>query len=107
MVLFTLFYAAVIAALFFYMRRKMKYFKRIGYKYDYPLGRPKFYFLISLGSFLGGLNGGIFALGNTTTIIFTMICLGVEPIVVSATCGFQVVFSAAASLVEGMINGDI
>ena len=58
----------------------------------------KNYLLVCLGGFIGGFNGGVFALGNTTTIMFTLITLKVEPIVVSATVGFQVIFSAAASL---------
>jgi uncharacterized membrane protein YfcA len=56
---------------------------------------------------LGGFNGGVFAIGNSTTIIFTLLYLEVEPIVASATVGFQVVFAAAASLCEALARGSI
>ena len=46
-------------------------------------------------------------MGNTTTMMFTLISLKVEPIVVSATVGFQVIFSAAASLLEAIIKDSI
>ena len=63
--------------------------------------------MICLGALWGGFNGGVFALGNTTTMMFTLITLKVEPIVVSATVGFQVIFSAAASLLEAIIKDSI
>ena len=94
-------------AIYCYTQKEMEYFKKIKYKYDYPLDNLKFFALICLGSFWGGFNGGVFALGNTTTIIFIMVYLEIEPMVVSATCGFQVVFSGAASLCEALIKGDI
>ena len=40
-------------------------------------------------------------------MMFTLITLKVEPIVVSATVGFQVIFSAAASLLEAIIKDSI
>ena len=39
--------------------------------------------------------------------MFTLISLKVEPMVVSATVGFQVIFSAAASLIEAIIKKSI
>jgi len=94
----TAFYVAVIFGVYFFTGNKMKYYKRIGYEYEYPLDKVKYFSLICFGSFLGGFNGGVFALGNSTTMIFTLVYLEVEPIVTSATVGFQVIFAAAASL---------
>lgn len=94
----TAFYVLFVFGVFYFTKKKMSYYKEIGYDYEYPLGTVKFFVLICLGSLWGGFNGGVFALGNTTTIMFTLITLKVEPIVVSATVGFQVIFSAAASL---------
>ena len=74
---------------------------------NYPLEKLKYFGLICAGSFLGGFNGGVFAIGNSTTIIFTLLYLEVEPIVTSATVGFQVVFAAAASLCESLARGNI
>jgi uncharacterized membrane protein YfcA len=107
MTLFTLLYGATVAFTYFYTKKKMQHYRRINYQYDYPLEKPKYYGLICLGAFLGGFNGGLFALGNSTTMIFTLVYLEVEPLVVSATVGFQVVFAAAASLAEALINGKI
>ena len=107
MCLLTVFYAAVVFGVFHFTKKKMEYYKEIGYDYEYPLDKIKYFALICLGSFWGGFNGGTFALGNSTTIIFTLIYLEIEPIVVSATVGFQVVFSAAASLSEALIRSEI
>lgn len=76
----------------------MKFFEKIGYDYDGKLDRPKNYALVCVGGFFGGLNGGIFGIGASTTMIFTLLYMNIEPSVVSATVGFQVVFAGAASL---------
>ena len=94
----TAFYVLFVFAVYYFTKKKMHYYKEIGYEYEYPLGTFKYFGLICGGALWGGFNGGVFALGNTTTMMFTLITLKVEPIVVSATVGFQVIFSAAASL---------
>ncbi len=76
----------------------MNYYRRIQYNYEYQLDSPKFFISIVLASFLGGFNGGVFGLGSSTTMIFCLLYLEIEPIVVSATVGFQVVFSGLGSL---------
>ena len=103
----TLLYAATVFGVYRFTKKKMNYYKQIGYNYEYPLEKIKFYGAICLGSFLGGFNGGTFALGNSTSIIFTLIFLGIEPIVVSATVGFQLTFSAAASVCQAVIIDSI
>lgn len=60
----------------------------------------KFFLTIVLSSFLGGFNGGVFGLGSSTTMIFCLLYLDIEPMVVSATVGYQVVFSGLGSLCE-------
>lgn len=85
----------------------MCHFKKIKYHYEYPLDTPKWFGLICLGSFLGGFNGGSFAIGNSTTIIFTLLYLEVEQMVVAATVGFQVAFAAAASLCQAIATDNI
>ena len=104
MAFLTLFYALTVYGVYRYTKKKMDGFKRIGFQYEYPLDKKRFFGLICLGSFCGGFNGGTFALGNSTTIIFTLVYLGVEPIVVSATVGFQVAFSAAAAICQALIQ---
>ncbi len=63
--------------------------------------------LICIGSFLGGFNGGAFAIGNSITIILTLSYLDIEQIVVSATVGFQVVFASSASLCQALATDKI
>ena len=56
--------------------------------------------MICFGAFLGGFNGGVFGIGNSTTVIFTLLFMQMEPAVVSATVGYQVVFAGSASLAQ-------
>lgn len=67
----------------------------------------KFYSVICVGSFLGGFNGGVFGLGSSTTIIFALLFLDIQPVVVTATVGFQVVFSGLGSLCEAFATDSI
>jgi uncharacterized membrane protein YfcA len=53
---------------------------------------------IVAASFLGGFNSGAFGLGSSTSMIFCFLYLKIEPIVVSATVGYQVVFGGLGSL---------
>lgn len=85
----------------------MLYYKKIKYPYKYECHSYKFFFFVVLASFLGGFNGGAFGLGSSTTMIFTLLFLGIEPIVVSATVAYQIIFSNLASLSEAFIRGDI
>jgi uncharacterized membrane protein YfcA len=105
--LLTLAYLGTTAGIYFQTKKKMAYFKRIKYEYEYPLDTFKWFGLICLGSFLGGFNGGAFAIGNSTTIIFTLLYLEVEQVVVAATVGFQVAFAAAASLCQALATDTI
>ena len=73
----TIFYVLFVFGVFYFTKKKMDYFKKINYEYEYPLGTVKYFGLICLGSLWGGFNGGVFALGNTTTIMFTLISLKV------------------------------
>ena len=85
----------------------MEHYRTIGYDYEYPLDTWRYFIILSLGAFFGGFNAGLFSKGNSTTIIFTLVYLGVEPIVASAIVGFQVVFSAAVSLTQAYSKGQI
>ena len=76
----------------------MLYYRKIQYPYTHKLESPKLFISIVVASFLGGFNGGAFGLGSSTTMIFTLLFLGIEPIVVSATVGYQIIFSNLASL---------
>jgi uncharacterized membrane protein YfcA len=107
MVLLTVFYIATQFFMKKYINNKMEYFRMIGYDYEYPLDTWRYYGIICLGGFFGGFNSGLFSKGNSTTIIFTLIYLEIEPIVASAIVGFQVVFSAAVSLVQAYAKGQL
>ncbi len=78
----------------------MEYYRRIQYEYDIKLDSVKVFVIIAFASFLGGFNGGVFGLGSSTTMIFCLLYLDIEPMVVSATVGYQVVFSGLGSLCE-------
>ena len=103
----TVFYISTVFGVYRLTKKRMEHYKKIGFQYEYPLNNLKYYSAICLGSFLGGFNGGTFALGNSTSIIFTLIFLGIEPIVVSATVGFQLTFSAAAAVCQAIVIGSI
>jgi uncharacterized membrane protein YfcA len=104
MVCLTLAYIAFLFIVFHYTKKKIANYERIGYEYEYSLDEPKYFVLICLGGFGGGFMGGVFALGNSMTIIFTLVYMDVEPIVTTAIVGFQVIFFAAASLSQAMAN---
>lgn len=93
--------------MFFFTEKKMAHYKRIGYNYEYPLDHTKYFVLICVGACLGGFANGFFAVGQSTTIIFFLLYLGIEPIVATATVGFQVVFGAAASLIQAIATDKI
>lgn len=59
--------------MFLYTRRKLSFYKEIGYKYENKIKIPKYYLLVCFGAFLGGFNGGVFGIGNSTTVIFTLL----------------------------------
>lgn len=59
------------------------------------------------GSFIGGFNSGVFGIGNSTCVIFTLLFLDLEPAIVSATVGYQVVFAGGASLVQAIATQKI
>lgn len=86
--------------MFKYTTNRLKFYAQIGYKYTVKLNVPKYYLMICFGAFLGGFNGGVFGIGNSTTVIFTLLFMQMEPAVVSATVGYQVVFAGSASLAQ-------
>lgn len=73
--LLSVFFVVVLFFVYYFTNKKVKYYERIGYQYEYPLNQLKYFGLICVGSFLGGFNGGVFAIGNSTTIIFTLLYL--------------------------------
>jgi uncharacterized membrane protein YfcA len=85
----------------------MVYYRKIKYNYSYRLDIFKNYLLIVAASFLGGFNGGAFGLGSSTTMIFALLFLGIEPTVVTATVAYQILFSNSASLLEAFITNEI
>ena len=105
--IFTIFYVLSFFGMKKYINGRMEYNKQIGYDYEYPLDTWRYYIIICLGGFFGGFNSGLFSKGNSTTIIFTLVYLGIEPIVASAIVGFQLVFSAAVSLTQAYSKGQI
>jgi len=107
MCVLTLIYIIYVIGMYFYAQRKMTYFRKIQYQYDYNIDNVKFYAVSCLGGFLGGFNGGVFGVGSSTTIIFTLLFLDIEPVVASATVGFQVVFSGLGSLCEAFATNEI
>lgn len=90
-----------------YTQRKMLFYERIGYIYDGHLDRKKNYLIVCLGGFLGGFNGGVFGIGASTTMIFTLLYLNIEPAVVSATVGFQVLYVGLGSLAQAFATDEI
>lgn len=103
----TAFYILIMIFIKNYMKSKLEDFKRIGYEYEYPLDTWKYFGIITIGALFGGFNAGLFSKGNSTTIIFTLIYLGIEPIVASAIVGFQVVFSALVSITQAYSKGQL
>jgi hypothetical protein len=103
----TLTYILFMMGLFQFTKEKLGFFKKIGYQYEYPLDNVKYFGLICLGSLGGGLMGGVFALSNSMTIIFTLVYMDVELIVTTAIVGFQVIFFASASLAQAIISNSI
>jgi len=93
--------------MFKYTVHRLKFYAEIGYKYDVKINVPKYYLLICVGAFLGGFNGGVFGIGNSTTVIFTLLFLKMEPAIVSATVGYQVVFAGSASLAQAFATNEI
>ena len=90
-----------------YTCKKMRWFREIGYYYPIPLEQKPKYLLICLGGFIGGFNGGPFGIGASTTMIFSLLYLDIEPAVVSATVGFQITFTGLASLLEAFATDEI
>lgn len=107
MCILTFFYIIYVIAMYFYIKKTIAYYKKIQYSYDYKLDSLKFYVACCLGGFLGGFNGGVFGVGSSTTIIFALLYLDIEPMVASATVGFQVVFSGLGSLCEAFATNEI
>ena len=103
----TVVFIGILTLLYLYTKKKMINYRRIKYNYSYRLDELKYFLLIVAASFLGGFNGGAFGLGSSTTMIFTLLFLGIEPIVVTATVGYQILFSNSASLLEAFITNEI
>ena len=103
----TIFYVFTMILIKKYINNRMEHYREIGYDYEYPLDTWRYFGILTLGALFGGFNAGLFSKGNSTTIIFTLLYLGVEPIVASAIVGFQVVFSAAVSLTQAYSKGQI
>jgi uncharacterized membrane protein YfcA len=93
--------------MFKYTCRRLVYYQEIGYHYEVKINEPKYYLLICVGAFMGGFNGGVFGIGNSTTVIFTLLYLGLEPTVVTATVGYQVVFAGSASTLQAYITNSL
>lgn len=86
--------------MYYYTRSKMRWFREIGYHYEVDLLNIKKYLLVCLGGFIGGFNGGAFGIGASTTMIFSLLYLDIEPAVVSATVGYQILFTGLGSLFQ-------
>ncbi len=107
MVSFTLLYVLIALGMFQYTKRKLSYYKKIRFSYEYPLDNHRYFVLFSIGSLLGGFINGFVAIGNCTVMIFVLLQLGVEPIVATSTVGYQVIFSSASSLLLAISRNTI
>lgn len=90
-----------------YTVRRMRWYREIGYDYEIELDSVKNYTLVCLGGFVGGFNGGVFGIGASTTMIFTLLYLKTIPSVISATVGFEVFFIGLGSLCQAMATNEI
>lgn len=75
MAVLTVVFVTFLIFTFYYTKEKMAFYRRIQYKYEYKLDSIKFFVLVVLSSFLGGFNGGVFGVGSSTTMIFSLLYL--------------------------------
>ena len=73
----TVFYVVCLFLLKKYVNNRMEHYRTIGYDYEYPLDTWRYFGIICVGAFFGGFNAGLFSKGNSTTIIFTLVYLGI------------------------------
>lgn len=71
----TVVFISFLVFMYYYTKEKMAFYRRIEYKYEYKLDSIKFFVLVVLSSFLGGFNGGVFGVGSSTTMIFSLLYL--------------------------------
>jgi hypothetical protein len=86
---------------------QMAYYEKIGYNYGFPLGQTKIICIIAAGGIVGGLLQGIIGLGSGHCMVGSLLYLGLNPKVASATSGYMIVFIGLSSLIEAMANNEI
>lgn len=75
MAVLTVVFISFLIFMYYYTKEKMTFYRKIQYKYEYQLDSIKFFTLVVLSSFLGGFNGGVFGVGSSTTMIFSLLYL--------------------------------
>lgn len=73
----TLFYFVLNVGVFKWTKKRLRHYRKVGFAYDVMLTKPKNYVLICLGAFVGGFNGGVFGIGNSTCVIMTLLAMDV------------------------------
>lgn len=89
------------------IRRRLKYYKEIGYRYTVKIGDTNNFIIIVLGGFIGGFLQGIIGLGSGNTMVAAMLVVGVDASVTAATSGYQIFFVGMASLVQALAQHQI
>jgi len=102
---FVVIFVVYVVLVYKYTCRKLEYYARIGYVYDAKLNEFKSFGLIAGGGFFGGFLQGIVGVGSGNCMVASMLTVGINAKVTSATSGYQIVFIGLSSLIEAMVFG--
>jgi hypothetical protein len=86
---------------------KLIYYAKIGYKYDVKLNEYRNFALITCGGFIGGFLQGVIGVGSGNLMVASLLTVGLNPKVTSATSGYQIVFIGLSSLIEALVNDEL
>jgi uncharacterized membrane protein YfcA len=87
--------------------KKLLYYAQIGYVYEVRLNEYRNFALITCGGFIGGFLQGVIGVGSGNLMVASLLTVGLNPKVTSATSGYQIVFIGLSSLIEALVNDEL
>lgn len=102
MSIFTIVYCSYIIFIRYASKKKMIYYRKIGYEYEVDLDSKRVFLTVFIGGFMGGVMQGILGVGTGHCMVGSLIYVGLNQKIASATSSFQIFFIGIATTIQAI-----